>query len=120
MACPGSWLIAAMSAAVGIVIARGSTVDAHIARRAGHLHSPFDHLKKTLSDLQYRKAFMTNRLLSIGGFLMMPFLQHIYGEQHSGFTGRTPLVFMFTGLASIVLSRWWEKISDSFGKFRSL
>jgi predicted MFS family arabinose efflux permease len=112
-------LIAAMSAAVGIVIARWMRpVDAHIARRAGHLHSPFDHLKKTLSDLQYRKAFMTTGLLSIGGFLMMPFSSTFMVNNTAVSLAELPLVFMFTGLASIVLLPLVGKISDSFGKFR--
>ena len=112
-------LIAAMSAAVGLVIARWMRpVDAHIARRAGHLHSPFDHLKKTLSDLQYRKAFMTTGLLSIGGFLMMPFSSTFMVNNTAVSLAELPLVFMFTGLASIVLLPLVGKISDAFGKFR--
>jgi predicted MFS family arabinose efflux permease len=112
-------LIAAMSAAVGLVIARWmQPVDAHIARRAGQKHSPFDHLKKTLSDLQYRKAFMTTGLLSIGGFLMMPFSSTFMVNNTAVSLAELPLVFMFTGLASIVLLPLVGKISDAFGKFR--
>ena len=34
-------------------------VDVHLSINAGTRRAPFDHLKKTLSHSQYRKAFIT-------------------------------------------------------------
>jgi predicted MFS family arabinose efflux permease len=112
-------LIAAMSTGVGLVIARWMRpVDAHLAQATAERHAPFDHLRKTLSDLQYRRAFMTTGLLSIGGFLMMPFSSTFMVNNTAVSLAELPLVFMFTGLASIIILPMVGRISDTFGKFR--
>jgi predicted MFS family arabinose efflux permease len=61
---------------------------------------------------------MTTGLLSIGGFLMMPFSSTFMVNNTAVSLAELPLVFMFTGLASIVLLPLVGKISDAFGKFR--
>jgi len=112
-------LIASISTCVGIAIARWmKPVDIHLAAASVVRHSPFDHLRRTLSDLHYRKAFLTTGLLSIGGFLMMPFSSAFMVNNTAISMAELPLVFMCTGIASIVVLPMVGKISDAFGKFR--
>ena len=110
-------LIATISICVGLAIVRWmKPVDTHLA--SAQRHAPFDHLKKTLSDLHYRKAFITTGLLSIGGFLLMPFSSTFMVNNTAVSLAELPLVFMFTGIASMVILPMVGKISDAFGKFR--
>ena len=77
-------------------------VDMHLSAAAGRRHSPFGHLKKTLAHIQYRKAFIATGLLSVGGFLMMPFSSAFMVNNTAVSQAELPLVFMFTGIASIM------------------
>ena len=112
-------LIAAISTCVGLAIVRWMRpIDMHLSAAAGPRRSPFDHLKKTLAHIQYRKAFIATGLLSVGGFLMMPFSSAFMVNNTAVSQAELPLVFMFTGIASIVVLPMVGKISDTFGKFR--
>jgi len=110
-------LIAGISTCVGIAIVRWmKPVDIHLT--AGQRHAPFDHLRKTLADVQYRKAFVTTGLLTVGGFLMMPFSSTFMVNNTAVSLAELPLVFMFTGIASMVILPVVGKLSDGLGKFR--
>jgi len=110
-------LIAGMSTGVGIAIVRWmKPVDIHLA--VVQRHSPFNHLRKTLAHFQYRKAFLTTGLLTVGGFLMMPFSSAFMVNNTAVSLAQLPLVFMCTGVASMVILPIVGKFSDAFGKFR--
>ena len=112
-------LIAAISTCVGVAIVRWmQPVNVHLAAVPARRHSPFRHLAQTLSHLHYRKAFITTGLLGIGGFLMMPFSSTFMVNNTALSLAELPLVFMFTGIASIFVLPMVGKISDAFGKFR--
>jgi predicted MFS family arabinose efflux permease len=112
-------LIAAVSTCVGLAIVRWMRpIDMHLSTASGRRHSPLGHLKKTLAHIQYRKAYLTTGLLSIGGFLMMPFSSAFMVNNTAVSEAQLPLVFMFTGVASMILLPMVGKISDAFGKFR--
>jgi predicted MFS family arabinose efflux permease len=74
--------------------------------------------EKNLADMQYRKAILTTGLLSIGGILMMPFSSAFMVNNTAVSQAELPLVFMCTGVASIVVLPLVGKISGAFGKFR--
>ncbi len=112
-------LIAVMSTGVGAAIVRWMRpVDVHLTAASGERHAPFAHLRKTISHLHYRKAYLTTGLLGIGGFLMMPFSSTFMVNNTAVSLAELPLVFMFTGIASIIVLPMVGKISDAFGKFR--
>jgi predicted MFS family arabinose efflux permease len=81
-------------------------------------HNAFNHLRKTISQPHYIKAFATTALLSIGGFLMMPFSSAFLVNNILIPQKNLPLVFMFTGMATIIILPIVGRISDTFGKFR--
>ena len=112
-------LILAFGTFAGLVIARGMRpIDEHLRRVTGAVRRPFEHLKVTLSHLHYRKAFLTTTLLAVGGFMMMPFSTAFLVDNIAVSEAQLPLVFMFTGMASIVVLPMVGRISDSVGKFR--
>ena len=80
--------------------------------------NPFQHLWYTISNKQYQIGFLATAMLSIGGFMLMPFSSaflvnniHITQEQ-------LPMVFMFTGISSIIVMPIIGKLSDKFDKFK--
>ncbi|MBO9573537.1 MAG: MFS transporter, partial [Chitinophagaceae bacterium] len=65
-------MIAGLAIIIALIIIFGlKPVTAHLAVQ--HDRSPFDHLLKTVANKRYRIGFTATALLSIGGFMMMPF-----------------------------------------------
>jgi predicted MFS family arabinose efflux permease len=112
-------LILAIGVIAGGVIVRWlRPVDAHIARESASDRNAIAHLKKTLSQFLYRKAFVTTALLTLGGFMMMPFSSAYLVNNIAVTQAQLPLVFLFTGMASIFILPMVGKFSDMIGKFR--
>jgi len=88
----------------------------------GHLQkqtdkNPFLHLWHTLTNKQYQVGFMAITFLAIGGFMLMPFSAvflinnvHISHEQ-------LPIVFLFTGLSSLIVMPIVGKLSDKYDRY---
>jgi len=79
--------------------------------------NPVVHLKKTVSNRSYLLPYLTTALLSIGGFMMMPFstpfvINNLEISQQS-----LPLIYVITGIASMVIMPVIGKLSDKVGKF---
>lgn len=109
-------LIVAVSFLVGVVIWRYlKPVDQHLKLERGETF--FHHLKITLTTPLYVQAFATVALLSTGGFMLMPFSSaftvHNLGIQAE----QLPLIYMTTGVASIIIGPLIGRASDAFGKF---
>lgn len=89
----------------------------------GHLRNQRDknaflHLWHTLNNKQYQIGFLATAFLTIGGFMLMPFSSiflinnvHITNEQ-------LPIVFLCTGLSSLIVMPLIGKLSDKFDRFR--
>ncbi len=79
--------------------------------------NPFMHLVYTLKNKEYRIGFFATALLSIGGFMMMPWGSafsinnlHITKEQ-------LPLLFMVAGISTLFIMPIIGKLSDKIDKF---
>ncbi len=111
------FFIVAMSAVAGAAIVKWMRpIDAHI--HAGISTNAFLHLKKTISQRHYMKAFGTTALLSIGAFMLMPFSSAFIVNNVGVSQEQLPLVFMFTGAATLVVLPVVGRISDEFGKLK--
>lgn len=80
--------------------------------------SAIKHLWGTFSNKEYRIGFLTTALMSVGGFMMMPFGSvfavnnlHVSHEQ-------LPLMFMVSGIASLIIMPLIGRLSDRFDKFK--
>jgi predicted MFS family arabinose efflux permease len=111
------WLIAGMGTVLGVVIAtKLKPVDRHL-----HLNidrNDIQHLLGTFRRSDYAKAFLATSLLATGGFMLMPFGSafsvHNLGVSLDQFT----MVYIVTGVTSMICGPFIGKLSDKIGKFK--
>lgn len=109
--------IAVMALIIVIIIAvKLIPITAHIGLQKHQ--SAIKHLWSTFSQKEYRIGFLATALLSIGGYMMMPFGSafavnnlHVSHEQ-------LPLLFMISGIASLIIMPIVGKLSDRYDKFK--
>ncbi|XRD86119.1 MFS transporter [Dyella acidisoli] len=111
------FLIVAVCAAVGgMIFGRLRPVNAHLALHPDR--SPLHHLLQTLTTRSYLIGFATTAMLTMGGFLLMPystmFLVHNVGISVDQLT----VVYLVTGVISAIMGPLIGRASDAFGKFR--
>ncbi|MDI1304290.1 MAG: MFS transporter [bacterium] len=113
---PFLW-VAAMAAIVALLIAvKLKPINKHLGIKQEK--SPFAHLTHTIAKKDYRIGFTSTALLSIGGFMMMPFgsafaINNLHITQH-----QLPIIFMIAGLSTLVAMPLIGKLSDKIDKFK--
>jgi predicted MFS family arabinose efflux permease len=90
-------------------------VDGHLKRHPDR--SPLHHLLQTVSNRFYLQGFATTTLLSVGGFMLMPFMSAFMVHNVGLQVAQLPLVYVLVGLFSVVAGPLIGRASDSFGKF---
>lgn len=78
----------------------------------------FKHLLHTVLKKEYRVGFSATALLSIGGFMMMPFgsafaINNLHITQH-----QLPMLFMVAGLSTLVVMPLIGRLSDKVDKYK--
>jgi predicted MFS family arabinose efflux permease len=111
------FLTAAVGTAVGAVIwAKLGPIDEHLKHHPDR--SPLHHLLHTVSNGSYVLGFLATGILSLGGFMLMPFMS-VFVVNNVGLPiGKLPLLYMITGCFSIVSGPLIGRASDAFGKLR--
>lgn len=76
------------------------------------------HLWNTVSQKHYRIGFLSTAILSIGGFMMMPWssafaINNLKITQH-----QLPIIFMVSGVSSLITMPVIGKLSDTKDKFQ--
>lgn len=108
---------------VGVCVLVGIAIVAYFKPITDHLHlrtehSAFVHLRQTLSNPGYVRAFAATTLLATGGFMMMPF-GSAFSVNNLGITlEQLPLLYMITGACSMIAGPLVGKYSDAVGKYR--
>ncbi|MBC8033470.1 MAG: MFS transporter, partial [Chitinophagaceae bacterium] len=105
------WLIAVFAAIVGIIIL------IYMKPVTGHLRAqlklnPLEHLWKTLSKGEYLRGFLVTTLLATGGFMLMPFSSAFTVNNQGISIDYLPLIYIVTGVFSIVTGPVIGKLSD--------
>jgi predicted MFS family arabinose efflux permease len=110
-----------MVAGLGLVIAiaiivRFKPVVAHLAIQQDK--SALKHLWHTVAKRNYRIGFTATALLSIGGFMMMPFgsafaINNLHVTQKE-----LPLLFMVSGISSLIIMPAIGRLSDKVSKYK--
>jgi predicted MFS family arabinose efflux permease len=110
-------MLAGVGALVGALIQVNlRPVDAHLRDHPDR--SPLHHLWKTVSNGFYLQGFATTGLLSLGGFMLMPFMSVFIVNNVGLPIEKLPLLYVITGLFSIVSGPLIGRASDALGKFK--
>jgi predicted MFS family arabinose efflux permease len=109
-------LIVAVSLAVGVVIVlKMQPVNEHLKSRVDR--SALHHFIHTISTPRYLQGFATTGLLTVGGFMLMPFMSPFTVHNLGIAIDRLPLIYMVTGVAAMIAGPLIGRASDAFGKF---
>jgi predicted MFS family arabinose efflux permease len=109
-------MIVVLALAIGVaVILRMKPVNKHLALQSDK--SPLLHLWHTLQHPTYKVGFTAIALLSVGGFMMMPFGSAFLINNIKITQQDLPKIFMITGLSSVVIMPLVGKLSDKIDKF---
>jgi predicted MFS family arabinose efflux permease len=111
------WMVAVLSIGIALLIAiKLQPVTQHLAIQNDK--SAFMHLLHTVAKSNYRIGFAATALLSIGGFMMMPF-GSAFAINNLGLTNQQlPLLFMVSGVCSLIIMPVIGKLSDKIDKFK--
>lgn len=109
-------MIVAISVVVGvIVLVYLQPISDHLKVKSDK--NAFQHLFKTVSNSGYLKAFAATSLLATGGFMLMPF-GSVFAVHNLGLTmEQLPMLYLVTGVFSMVTGPLAGRISDKIGKF---
>jgi predicted MFS family arabinose efflux permease len=113
---PFLW-VAAMAGIVAITIAiQLKPINEHLKIQKDK--SAFLHLIHTIAKKDYRIGFTSTALLSIGGFMMMPFgsafaINNLKITEH-----QLPIMFMVAGLSTLIIMPLIGKLSDKIDKYK--
>ncbi len=78
--------------------------------------NPFKHLWHTLKQKNYRIGFMSTAMLSIGGFMMMPWGSAFAINNLHVTIEQLPILFMVAGISTLIIMPLIGKLSDKMGK----
>ena len=81
-------------------------------------HSAFKHLYHTIAKRNYRIGFTATAMLFIGGFMMMPFGSAFAINNLRITPEQLPLLFMTSGVASLIIMPLVGRLSDKIDKFK--
>ena len=77
----------------------------------------FNHLLHTISQRNYRIGFLATAMLSLGGFMMMPWGSAFAINNLHVTTHQLPILFMVSGVSSLIIMPLIGKLSDRIDKF---
>jgi predicted MFS family arabinose efflux permease len=110
------FLVAGIAIVIMVLIGfRLQPITGHLALQ--HDKSAVMHLWHTIAKRNYRIGFSATALLSIGGFMMMPF-GSAFAVNNLGVTEKQlPLLFMVSGIGSLLIMPLIGKLSDKTDRF---
>lgn len=109
-------LIVTIGTIVGILIFKYlKPVDEHLRLKPDQL--PLHHILTTVKNKRYLIAFSTTALVSLGGFLIMPFASAFTVNNLGISMEQLPMIYLSTGIASLAMGPLIGRASDQFGKF---
>lgn len=111
------FMIVAVAFVVGVImVIKMKPITAHLKLQSDK--SAFDHLLHTAKNKTYRIGFMATAMLSIGGFMLMPFGSAFLVNNVGIPQGQIQWVFLFTGISSIIIMPIIGRLSDRVDKFK--
>ncbi|MEO7306930.1 MAG: MFS transporter [Ferruginibacter sp.] len=99
-----------------ILIFKLQPITKHLALKSEK--TAITHLWHTIRLRDYRIGFLTTALMSLGGFMMMPWGSAFAVNNLDVSYARLPILFMVGGVASLVIMPLVGKLSDRVDKFK--
>ncbi len=111
------FMVVILALVIGIMVVwRMRPLTAHLQLQSDK--NPLQHLLHAIKKKEYRMGFMATAILTMGGFMLMPFTSAFLVNNVDVSQEELPLIFLFTGLSSIIIMPIIGKISDKIDKFR--
>jgi predicted MFS family arabinose efflux permease len=110
-------------AIVGVGVAGGAVIALRLRPIDAHLAAPqerraFRHLLHTVAEPRYLVAFAATALLTIGGYMLMPFLSAFTVHNLEINLERLPFIYLVTGICTIVAGPLIGKAADAIGRMQ--
>jgi predicted MFS family arabinose efflux permease len=99
-----------------IIIAKLKPITKHLSIERDK--TPIMHLWHTLTNSHYSIGFVATALLSIGGFMMMPFGSAFAINNLKITQEQLPFLFMISGVCSLIIMPVIGRVSDKIDKFK--
>jgi predicted MFS family arabinose efflux permease len=113
---PFIW-VAGMAGIIALIIAvKLKPINKHLAIQSDK--SAFKHLIHTIAKKDYRVGFTATALLSIGGFMLMPFGSAFAINNLKITETQLPMLFMIAGLSTLIVMPLIGKLSDKIDKYK--
>lgn len=80
--------------------------------------SAFKHLLHTISIRDYRIGYLATAMLSLGGFMMMPWGSAFAINNLQVTTHQLPIMFMVSGVSALIIMPTIGRLSDRIDKFK--
>jgi predicted MFS family arabinose efflux permease len=111
------WMVAGLAICIAVMIwFKLKPITSHLAVQQDK--TAFMHLMHTVMKKNYRIGFTATALLSIGGFMMMPF-GSAFAINNLQITYRQlPMLFMISGVSSLVIMPIIGRLSDRVSKYK--
>ena len=109
--------VAAMAIIIAILIAlKLKPLTAHLSLQKQN--SPLQHLLHTITKKEYRIGFSATAILSLGGFMLMPFGSAFAINNLKITEEELPLLFMIAGISTLIIMPVVGKLSDKIDKYK--
>lgn len=111
------FMVVGLAAVIGLaVVVKLQPLTEHLKLQSDK--NALQHLWHTVRKRNYRIGFLATAMLSMGGFMLMPFttafiVNNVGVSQH-----QLPLIFLFTGLSTFIVMPLIGRMSDKIDKFR--
>ena len=100
----------------GVIFIKLQPITKHLDNKKEN--NAIKHLINTISQKKYRIGFLATAIMSLGGFMIMPW-GSVYAINNLHVTkDQLPLLFMISGVATLVIMPIIGKISDKIDKFK--
>lgn len=109
-------IVGVCTAVGGVILGRLRPVNAHLTLHPDR--NPLHHLLQTLTTRSYLIGFATTAMLTVGGFLLMPYSTLFVVHNVGISVDQLSVVYLVTGVVSAIMGPLIGRASDTFGKFR--
>ncbi len=111
------YMVAGLAFVIGIIVVlKLKPLTEHLKLQSDK--NPILHLWHTIRKKDYRVGFLATAMMSMGGFMLMPFTSAFLVNNVNIAQTQLPVIFFFTGMATITIMPIIGKLSDKFDKFK--